>query len=96
MVQSKPPQQSGEHAISLDGLIRRSFERAFETELQSTSRISRFELDEVLASPEVRPTAPPLVDGAIELTSLPPPAIEIDQPLDIEQVVVIDVDHTKE
>jgi hypothetical protein len=86
--------RSGEHAIELDQLIRNRFEEAFEADLQTTSRVSKFELEEVLSSPEVRPTEPPgaptvvglpIVNvasdacGAITVGSLPPPAIEVDR-----------------
>src|SRR5690349_18766550 len=85
-------QRSGEHVIELDRMIRNRFEEAFEADLQSTSRVSRFELEEVLSSPEVRPTDPPptppivglpIVNvvpddyDAISVGSIPPPAIEI-------------------
>jgi hypothetical protein len=81
-------QRSGEHTIELDRLIRNTFEEAFETDLQTTSRVSKFELEEVLSSPEVRPTDPPIVGlpivnvvpedyEAIAVGSIPPPAIEI-------------------
>lgn len=53
--------RSGEHSIGLDAMIRRSFEVAFESDLQTTARISRFELEEVLSSPEVRPSSAPEV-----------------------------------
>lgn len=83
--------KSGEHAIELDRIIRSTFEDAFEADLQTTSRVSKFELEEVLSSPEVRPTEPPstpivpmpivnvVADDyeAISVGSLPPPAIEI-------------------
>jgi hypothetical protein len=84
--------RSGEHTIELDRLIRNTFEEAFETDLQTTSRVSKFELEEVLSSPEVRPTDPPPTPPivgvpivnvvpddyeAIAVGSIPPPAIEI-------------------
>lgn len=84
--------KSGEHSIELDRLIRNRFEEAFETDLQSTAQVSKFELEEVLSSPEVRPTDPPptpVIQGvpivnvvaedhhAISVGSLPPPAIEV-------------------
>lgn len=84
--------KSGEHPIELDQLIKNRFEEAFEADLQTTARVSKFELEEVLASPEVRPTDPPptpLIQGmpivnvvaeeyeAIVVGSLPPPAIEV-------------------
>lgn len=86
--------RSGEHPIELDQLIRNTFEDAFETDLQTTARVSKFELEEVLSSPEVRPTDPPpatLIVGmpivnavpedyeAIAVGSIPPPAIEVDR-----------------
>lgn len=86
--------RSGEHAIGLDEVIRRQFERAFASELESTSRISRFDLDDMLARPDVRPSDPPAVDApivgmpivnvvaddyeAITVGTLPPPAVETD------------------
>lgn len=85
--------RSGEHPIEIDRLIRSTFEEAFESDLQSTSQVSKFELEGVLSSPEVRPTEPPPVSApivgmpivnvvpedyeAIAVGSLPPPAIEI-------------------
>lgn len=83
--------KSGEHSIELDRIIRNAFEDAFEADLQTTSRVSKFELEEVLSSPEVRPTEPPstpivptpivnVVDddyAAITVGSIPPPAIEV-------------------
>jgi hypothetical protein len=91
-IQRSGEHASGEHAIELDRLIRNTFEDAFEADLQSTSRVSKFELEGVLSNPEVRPTeppkAPPIVGmpivnvvpdeyDAISVGSLPPPAIEI-------------------
>ena len=56
-------------------------ERPFESDPQTTSRIERFDLEDILASPEVRPTDPPAGPDphAVPVGSLPPPAIEIDQ-----------------
>jgi hypothetical protein len=51
--------RSGEHPIELDEMIRNRFEQAFVADLQATSQVSKFELEGVLASPEVRPTQPP-------------------------------------
>lgn len=77
---------SGEHPISLDEQIRRRFERAFATDLQTTSRLEPFVLDDMLAQPEVRPTHPPEPaapesesENAVAVGSLPPPAIEINR-----------------
>lgn len=58
--------RSGEHPIGLDAMIRSSFESAFESDLQTTSRVSRFELEEVLSSPEARPSIPPEGAGGPE------------------------------
>jgi hypothetical protein len=84
--------KSGEHSIELDRIIRNTFEEAFENDLQTTAQVSKFELEEVLSSPEVRPTDPPptpVIQGvpivnvvaedqqAIVVGSLPPPAIEV-------------------
>jgi hypothetical protein len=76
--------ESGEHSIELDRIIRNTFEEAFETDLQTTAQVSKFELEEVLSSPEVRPTDPPPtppIPGVpiVNVGSLPPPAIEIDR-----------------
>ena len=85
--------RSGEHNIELDRMIRSTFEDAFEADLQTTSRVSKFELEEVLSSPEVRPTEPPstpivgmpivnvVADAyeAIAVGSIPPPAVEINR-----------------
>lgn len=92
-VELKEVHRSGEHEIELDRLIRTTFEDAFEADLQTTSRVSKFEMEEVLASPEVRPTEPPSTPivgmpivnvvpdeyEAIAVGSLPPPAVEIDR-----------------
>lgn len=80
--------RSGEHVISLDEQIRRQFERAFENDLQTTSQVSKFVLENMLAKPEVRPSNPPIVGmpivnvvpddyDAIAIGTLPPPAVEV-------------------
>jgi hypothetical protein len=76
--------ESGEHSIELDRVIRNTFEEAFENDLQTTAQVSKFELEEVLSSPEVRPTDPPptppiLGVPIVSVGSLPPPAIEVDR-----------------
>lgn len=92
-VELREVHRSGEHNIELDRIIRTTFEDAFEGDLQTTSRVSKFELEEVLSSPEVRPTEPPPVPiagvpivnvvpddyEAIAVGSIPPPAVEIDR-----------------
>jgi hypothetical protein len=91
-VDIKDVQRSGEHSIELDRLVRRAFEDVFEADLQATSQLSRFELEEVLASPEARPSEPPLAETPIQgipivnavtegiaIDALPEPAIEIDR-----------------
>ena len=90
-------QRSGEHAIDLDAQVRRAFERAFGDESQSTKEMTRFDLEEVLKSPEAKPTDPPPIVGmpivnvvaddyeAISVGSLPPPAIEVDRTKEDEE-----------
>jgi hypothetical protein len=84
-VPPKKPHESGEHARDLETMIRRSLESALlepepAPELQSTSRMSPFDLEDALANPAARPTdAPPPSDGVVEVASLPLPAIEIDR-----------------
>jgi len=89
-VSPQPRARSGEHVISLDEQIRRQFERAFENDLQTTSQVSKFELEDMLAKPEARPSHPPIVGmpivnvvaedyEAIAIGTLPPPAVEIDR-----------------
>lgn len=86
-VEIEETHRSGEHAIDLDAMIRRSFESAFESNLQTTSRVSRFELEEILATPEAHPSQLPIVptpivnvvSEGIAFDSLPAPAIEVDR-----------------
>ena len=75
----KTPHESGEHVRDLETLIRRSLEPAVPA-LQSTTRMTRFDLDDALANPAARPTGKPPPPGvAMEIPSLPLPAVEIDR-----------------
>lgn len=76
--------QSGEHAIGLDGMIRRSIEIGFAEARERaedphmTARMNAFDLEVAIA--ESIPSVPPdNDDGAVRISELPAPAVEIDR-----------------
>ena len=80
--------QSGEHVIGLDAMIRRSIEIAYSevrdeesSDPQTTARMNPFDLEVALAEakPSVPPELPDPGSAVVSLSDIPPAAVEIDR-----------------